>query len=181
LIEKGGEIVFDLKLIKPKKKGESDKYSYNLYKLLSNLDKEKLLHQTKIYWLHHSRWDGEHLPFDPKNLNIRQLILTPYDTHSVGYFMDSVLHKGTKAERYALPYKKEKMMDITQWFIDTYAKIGRCIFDYKHIGWFYGDENRYKNINENHKECNWCGQLLKKRVEKEVKVVQHTYWDLVTQ
>lgn len=173
--------MFNLKLIKPNKKDESDKYSNNLYKVLSRLDKEKLLHQTKIHWLHHSRWDGEYLPFDPKNLNIGQLIVSPYGDHNVGYFMDSILYKGTRAERFALPYKKEEMTDITQWFIDTYTKIGRCVFDYNHTGRFYGDGNRYKNIDGDHKECNWCGRLLKKRVEKEVKVIHHTYWDLVSQ
>lgn len=165
----------NLNKIKPKLKGESDKYSWNLYKFLNTKMKEKYLgSQIKIYWNHYSRWDGEHLPFTGDISNLMQLIISPAGNKSTGYILSQILRDG-KAEYFAIPRVWQNSTDITEWFFDTYENIGRCIFDPEHSRWMQYTDNRYTYIN-NTRKCNWCGQWHKKEIIKKVKIERIAVW-----
>lgn len=172
--------MLDINKIKPKVKGESDKYSWNLYNFLHKQVRQRdvgkcVKKQIKVYWLCHSRWDGSHLEFNPDkvSLNMMQLIISPFGGKS-GYFMDTIMRKG-RAEQYYLPWKDEDLLDITSWFLNTYEQIGRCIFDHTHNGWLQGDKERFTYVN-NTRKCNWCGKWHKKEIEKKVKIERVVNW-----
>jgi len=166
----------DLNKVKPKIKGESDKYSWNLYKFLSKITKDKYIkNQLRIYWNHHSRWDGAYLPFIGDASNTMQLIISPYGDKGSGYFMNTVLQKGN-CELFSLcVWKHEDLLDITDWFFDTYEKIGRCIFDPEHYKWMLGTDNRYTYVN-NTRRCNWCGQWQHKEIVKKTRIERKEVW-----
>lgn len=166
----------NLSKIKPKLKGESDKYSWNLYKFLNKISKDKYINnQLRIYWNHHSRWDGAHLPFVGELSNTMQLIISPYGDRGSGYFMNTILHKGN-CELFSLcVWKHEDLLDITDWFFDTYEKIGRCIFDPEHYKWMLGTENRFTYVN-NTRRCNWCGQWQHKEIVKKTRIERREVW-----
>lgn len=173
--------MIDLKKIKPKVKGKSDKYSWNLYKFLHKLFSNKesgkyYKNQLQILWLHHSRFDGSYLEFDKNNLNLLQLIIMPLGKENGRsfYSMSSILTKG-RSEEFALPWSLGKMTDITDWFFKTYEKDGRCIFDRKHTGWMIGTEDRFTYVN-NTRKCNWCGQWHTKEIHKIVKIKREEVW-----
>lgn len=168
----------DLNKIKPKIKAESDKYSWNLYKFLRKIHKDKhVKNQMRIYWNHHSRIDGEWLPFTEKIPNTMQIVIAPYGDKSCGYFMSSVLMKGN-CELFSLcAWKEDDFRDITDWFFKTYEDIGRCIFDGNHSGWLLGDENRFTYIN-NTRRCNWCGEWHHMEIHKETTIKRRKVWSV---
>jgi hypothetical protein len=173
--------IIDLKEIKPKVKGESDKYSWNLYNFLNSLFKKRengkyYKKQLEICWLHHSRFDGKWLDFNPDKLNIMQLIIVPLGVENGRsfYSLSSILREG-KAVEFAIPWKKEGLTNITEWFFDTYEKDGRCIFDRNHNSWLLGSDNRFTYVN-NTRKCNWCGEWYKKEIVKEVKIKRREIW-----
>lgn len=148
----------NLSRIKPKNKGVSDKYSWNLYKFLNKMLKvEKFATEdtVRFYWNTYSRWDGEHLPFNGHIDFGRQGIISTTDNKNTGYLLDAVLREG-RSELYAIPLAWQNTIDITDWFFDTYEKIGRCIFDSDHNGWMQHTDARYTYVN-NTRKCNWCG------------------------
>ncbi|MWV44874.1 hypothetical protein GRF59_14730 [Paenibacillus sp. HJL G12] len=166
----------NLSKIKPKLKGESDKYSWNLYRFLNKIAKDKYINnQLRIYWNHHSRWDGEHLPFTKDVSNLMQLIISPYGDKFTGYFMNTVLQKGNCEFISLCPWKEEDLLDVTDWFFDTYEKIGRCIFDPEHNGWMLGTDSRYTYVN-NTRKCNWCGQWHQKQIVKKTRIERKVEW-----
>jgi hypothetical protein len=171
----------DIKKIKPKVKGQSDKYSWNLYKFLEKQVKQRDVgnfapKQLRVYWLHHSFWDGSYLEFNPNKLNHRQIIISPFGGKGSGYFLSHILPDGMKKECYALSvYHPDEFSDITNWFFTTYERDGRCIFDREHSGWWSGEENRFTYIN-NTRRCNWCGQWHKKEIHKIVKIKREEVW-----
>jgi len=169
--------MLDINKIKPKIKNQSDKYSWNLYNFLHKQVKQKEVgkyvpKQIKIYWLTHSRWDGKHMEFNPENLHLMQIIISPFGNKGLGYFMNTILTNG-KAECFSLPWKDEELLDITDWFFDTYEQIGRCIFNLDHDGWLQGGINRFTYVN-NTRKCNWCGKWQKKEIKKKV-IIERIY------
>jgi hypothetical protein len=171
--------MFDINKIKPKVKGQSDKYSWNLYKFLHKQINQKeigkyVLKQIKVYWLHHSRWDGEYLEFNPNELDIRQIIISPFGGTRTGYFLSQILLEG-KNECFALPYEDDELTDITEWFFKTYEKDGRCMFDREHNGWLLGDENRFTYVN-NTRKCSWCGKWQHKEIKKVQTIKRKEVW-----
>lgn len=174
--------MIDLNEIKPKVKSKSDKYSWNLYRFLNKLFKDKdegkyIQKRLEIHWLHSSRLDGSYLEFNPDDLNIVQMIILPTGKGNSGsfYSMASILREG-RAERFALPFKWEKeMTNITDCFFDTYKRDGRCIFDRKHIGWMLGTEDRFTYVN-NTRKCNWCNEWQHKEIVKEQSIKRNEVW-----
>ncbi len=168
----------DLKAIKPAIKGESDKYSWYLYRFLEKQVKQRDIgkyvpKQIKVYWLNKSRWDGRLLSFDDENVDINQVFISPFGGKS-GYSLSTIMTKG-KATQYYLPWSDEDLVDITNWFFSTYQKDGRCMFDRSHNGWFQGDKERFTFIN-NTRRCNWCGKWHTKEIHKEVKIERREVW-----
>lgn len=163
--------------IRPKVKNESDKYSWHLYKFLNRITKKNkhIKDQLRIYWNHHSRWDGEYLPFNKELSNGLQVIIDPYGGRSCGYFMNTVLLKGN-CELFSLSsWRKEDLLDITDWFFDTYEQIGRCIFDPDHNGWLQGADKRYTYVN-NTRKCNWCGEWHHREIKKITTIKRKELW-----
>lgn len=174
-------MVIDLNDIKPKVRDESDKYSWNLYRFLDKLFKEKDVgkyykNQLNVCWLHRSRWDGEYKDLDLNHINLNQVIIIPngLDNDRSFYSLRSILGQG-KAERFYLPWSKDELTDITEWFFETYKKDGRCIFDREHSGWWQGSDDRFTYIN-NTRRCNWCGEWHKKEIHKEVIIKRREIW-----
>lgn len=162
--------MIDLNKIKPKVKGESDKYSWNFYNFLNKLTRKRvegkyIKKQLEIHWLHNSRWDGKYLEFNKDKLNINQIIILPYGKEYGGSFynLDPILRKGWATEFSGL--SSSETTDITEWFFKIYERDGRCIFDREHNGWWQGSDNRFTYIN-NTRKCNWCGQWHKKEIRK---------------
>ncbi|MGK4040826.1 hypothetical protein AB0Y20_00895 [Heyndrickxia oleronia] len=175
--------MIDLNEIKPKVKGESDKYSWNLYRFLNKLFKDKdegkyIKNQLEIHWLTYSRWDGKYLEFDPDNLNrgMNQVLILPFGLEHGRSFYDlnTIMGKG-RAELFHVPWRKDQLTNITDWFFSTYQKDGRCIFDRNHNKWWQGEANRFTYIN-NTRRCNWCGEWHKKEIHKEVKIERKVRW-----
>lgn len=172
--------MIDLKKIKPEVKGQSDKYSWNLYrflhKLLRNKDHGKYYkNQLEVLWLHDSRWDGEFLEFNPEEFKTSQVIIMPLGKENgmSFYFMDGILRNGRTIE-FVLPRTWE-ITNITEWFFETYQRDGRCIFDREHTAWLQGSDNRFTYVN-NTRKCNWCGEWHHKEIHKEVKIKRHEVW-----
>ncbi|WEG18649.1 hypothetical protein PQ478_09220 [Alkalihalophilus pseudofirmus] len=177
-------IPYDLKLIKPKVKGESDKYSWNLYKYLHKITSTRhegkyIKNQLEVHWLRHSRFDGEHIEFDQHDLRhfmVGQVIIFPFGLgKSHLNFMNSVLSKG-RCENFANVWNKESFTDITDWFFETYLKDGRCIFDREHNMWMTNTDDRYYQINSNNRKCKWCGEHQHREIEKRVEINRIENW-----
>jgi hypothetical protein len=171
----------NLKQIKPKVKGKSDKYSWNLYRFLESQVKQKEIgkyvqKQIKVYWIARSWWDGSYLGFDPDKIcNLNQVVISPFGGKLSGYFLSHVLRDGKK-ECYSLSvYREDQLVDITDWFFSVYERDGRCIFDREHKSWMATPEGRYTYIN-NTRKCNWCGQWHKKEIHKVVKIERKEVW-----
>lgn len=178
-------MVIDISKIKPQKRGESDKYSWNLYNFLDKLFKksegEYYRRQLEIHWLHYSRWDGKYLEFDKNNLHLYQLVILPLGLGNgiTFYSMKSALQKG-RATEFAIPSSWEKKMltNITNWFLKTYERDGLCIFDREHNGWMLGAKDRFTYIN-NTRRCNWCGEWHIKEIKKIQTIKREEVWNRV--
>gem|GEM_PF-6434809 len=107
-------------------------------------------------------------------MQLNQIIISPFGGTRTGYFLSQIMTQG-RAERFALPWKDEEYMDITEWFFKTYEKDGRCIFDREHNKWFLGAENRFTYVN-NTRRCNWCGKWQQKEIKKEQTIKQKEVW-----
>ncbi|WP_079709769.1 hypothetical protein [Paraliobacillus ryukyuensis] len=172
--------MIDIKRIKPKTKGESDKYSWNLYrflhKIISNRDEGKYVkNQLEVHFVHNSWFDSKYLEFDKnKSLNPRQLIILPLGLKNGRSFhsVDSILTRN-RSDRFALP--NWELTDITDWFFETYERDGRCIFDRSHNGWMLGAKNRFTHVN-NTRRCNWCGEWHHKEIKKKVNITRKEVW-----
>ncbi|MCA1021474.1 hypothetical protein [Halobacillus litoralis] len=170
----------DLKDIKPRLANRSDKYSSNLYRFLRNRFKENkyVQNQIEIHWLTHSRWDGSYLEFNPDNVSkgLGQLLILPLGKENGRsfYSLHEVLRKG-KTTEFAIPWMKDELVDITDWFFETYIKDGRCIFDRDHNKWLSGDESRFTKVN-NTRKCNWCGEWQEKQIVKVQKIDRKEIW-----
>lgn len=168
---------YDLNRIKPNNIKVSDKFSRKLYKQLKDISKEKY-HNIKIYWNTSSRWDGSHMPFEnvissDGFTTLNQVMVSPDGNKRTGYFLSSIITGNKKAERFALPHTWE-LIDITDWFFDTYEKIGRCMYS-PHNGWLAEDDGRFTYVN-NTRKCNYCGEWQQRHVEKVQTIKRVSSW-----
>lgn len=164
--------------IKPAIKGESDKYSWNLYNFLNKQTRQRdigkyVKKQLKVYWLTSSWWDGSYLEFNPDKLILRQVLICPLGNGS--FYNLSTIMRENKAKEWAMIYRDEALIDITDWFFNTYEQHGRCIFDRGHNGWWQGSDNRYTYVN-NTRKCNWCGKWQHKEIHKVVEISRKVTW-----
>lgn len=151
-----------LQSIKPKKRGVSDKYVWNIYRFF----KENGLNDIHIF----KTIDGNNIYF-------------VYGNGNVGANMWTVLRTGSfgKIELFSfmLFNFKNKLAyeEITEEFFKNYKKLGRCYFDPLHRWWGNGN-NRFTVINKNSMRCNWCGQWLHRKIEKVVTIKRKKIWEL---
>lgn len=161
--------------IKPVKRGESDKYSWNLYRYL------KEHRNVRICWYSKSIINGTAIPFEStKSLLSTQTVVLIGESGSSGNRIANILGNGEsgKIVSYSLGlWQQDKFVDITEWFFREYLRIGRCIFDREHNGLWLGSEGRFTQINRNSRKCNWCGQHQRRRIEKVVKMERRVKWE----
>lgn len=172
--------LLDINKIKPEVKGESDKYSWNLYSFLHKLVRNRTYgkyykKQLEICWLHNSKWDGSYLEFNKDKLNINQLLILPLGKENSGSFyeLSPIMGRGGATE-FALPRSWE-LTDITEWFFETYERDGRCIFDRDHNVWWQGSDGRFTYVN-NTRKCNWCGEWHTKEIKKVQTIKREELW-----
>lgn len=152
-----------LKLIKPKKSRQSDKFSWNIYRYLrtylkfKNVDVKVLDTSFGVIFCYH---------IEPAFYNGRS-IRTILQAGSYG-----------SLQNYAYVRRQEQYKDISEEFFKWYPILGRCYFDKEHNGWWVGEEHRYTTINKHCLRCNWCGAFLKRRIETKVKRVREEHWEI---
>lgn len=163
-----------LKLIKPKVKSQSDKYSWQIYQFIN---KNK---HSRVYFYNKSRWDGSELELDKDNLNISNIFIGGnQDSNGTicGNSLSTIM--GHSREKYTtfsfMLWTDGDFIDITDWFWTEYIKLGRCLFDKNHNGWWTNNGDRFTYIN-NTRKCNWCGQWQHKDIKKVVKIQRKEKW-----
>lgn len=164
----------DIKSIKPKIKGESDKYSWNLYNWLLKYKQ----HRNVFVYLE----DGEEFNINKIDFKRADFIIgTRYDDGCVtGNKLHSIISRGRGRDDcwsfHAIAgWRYKDFHDVTEIFWNKYIESGRCLV-YGHGNmWLRGDENRYTVIN-NTRRCNWCGKWQHKEIEKIVKIERKEVW-----
>lgn len=162
----------DIKLVKPKIKGESDKYSWNLWRWLN-----KYKWHRNVYF----RITEDSPEFNINNIKASDLYIGTMDSTGLsGNRLGTILGKGIgKDDCFAFHpiagWRNDEFIDITDIFWKEYINIGRCLFT-EHSGvWIRGDEDRFSYTN-NTRKCNWCGKWQHKEIIKEVKIKRHEVW-----
>lgn len=153
----------NLELIKPKVKGESDKYSWNFYKYLNKLKNK----DVRIYYRTHSCINGDKINFNEHEfVTIETLVVSSVlrtDEGLIGSTLSNVL-RGERIEEFYYSNIHKDYYEITEEFFNLYLDKGRCLFDYNHNGWLAYDSNRFTAYDD-HRICNYCGKRQNKKVE----------------
>lgn len=165
--------MFDVKQIKPRVRGISDKYSWNLYQWLNKYKKHRDL---KIYYT------GDE--FNPDNF-VASKIIIGYEIQGtndiLGNNLSGIIRNGIKkTDSYCFcpfgGFDTESFIDITDIFWKNYLRKGRC-FLFKHDSiWLLGDEDRYSYIGKSSRRCNWCGQWQHREIEKITVIKRKDKW-----
>lgn len=163
----------DPKLVKPKIKGESDKYSWNLYRWLYKYRKYA---DYKVYYIA----DEE---FDRNNLKLSKIIIGKKhsDREITGNLLSNIINKGSCSEDSycflkSIGWNTDKAIDITELFKKEYIRIGRCfIFGHTDI-WLRGDKDKFTIINKHSRRCNWCGKYENRYIETEKTIKRKEVW-----
>jgi len=141
--------------IKPKTQGKSDKYSWNLYAYLK-----------KNRGTHRILWDNS----KDKQLNPMYIYVLQ---GTIGRSLQSIMWN-VRGDTYCYSaFPLDTYADITDTFWESYVAKGRCVFLSHSHPWIQGDEHRYTMLDDDTKVCQWCGEVLRKRVETVVKTVEH--------
>lgn len=164
-----------LKLIKPKKKGQSDKYSWQLYEFIRR-------NKYKNVYYYKKNWDGEPTELDPDNISTYQIMVgNMYDCLSGGRLRTIMSDSKDKYTTFSFHpfggWSNDEFVNITDWFWDKYIKLGRCLFDKQHVGWWTNDSERYTYINKNSRKCNWCGKWQHREIIKKQKIKREEVWE----
>lgn len=167
--------------VRPKKRGESDKYSWNLYRYLRDNNKRD------IRFCYHTEnpvdSKEQDLPLDfNKSFGTMQIFVLFGDGKggfgTSGIRVSDAMHKGQTARLETFSFclwDKSKFVDITEQFWNLYRQIGRCVFDRNHHGWWQG-EGRFTQINKNSRKCNWCGKHQRRQIKKYVNIERREVW-----
>lgn len=161
----------ELNQIKPKEKGVSDKYSWQLYNYFK---KNKFnINSVKVIFDNSSWFDSSYVEFNKEDLNTMQIWIGYVDSEGwiLGNSLNSIIGSSNKKYmQWANPWvKQHEHIDITEWFWNEYIKIGRCIWDKPHNGWLMDDKERFEYIDEDTRKCNWCGLIQHKSIREEIK------------
>lgn len=168
------------------------KFSRNL----ANFVKQRLA--TRVYLVSPTAttpsWERSSLERDGKpmkgRVNARCVYLSDReDPWSDNYFhgteLGTVTCVGGSGRVYASAWNRSafKVEDITDWFWANYAKIGKCLWDWKHKdygftsrGWSDAgpgeQDERFTRIDDQTCKCKWCGDVLhlRRTVAVEIRV-----------
>ena len=128
-----------------------------------------------------SRWDGSVIDYHKdihKEMSIpSQIMIDPSGQMIAGYFLSECLKKGSPTRFSLCTFHPKHMIDVTDWFFDTYSRIGRCMFDKYHHDFDNHYNNRYYLINRNHRKCRWCEGHFHREHRKVVEVKKFDVWE----
>jgi hypothetical protein len=140
---------------KPKEKGKSDFYSWNLYRWLKKQQKEGFFRKTNIYKTEDgalyigARYGGWHDGVTGTKLRSLCSGSGTGKFPLVGLFCDS-----------------HKWEDITDWFWSEYERIGVCAI--------HGEfAHNFELVNDTTRKCNHCGKIEYKKIE----MVERITWE----
>lgn len=176
----------NISLIKPKHNGKSDKYSWQLYQyIVKNFKHTKDLKNIQVFFNNQDRFSGEKIAFNKDDIRLSQIVVgTRHNTdrdkvvsgNNLSTIMGASKNKYTSWSYHPIAgWENEQFEDITVWFWDEYIKLGRCLFDKGHNGWWQGEEDRFIYVN-NTRRCDWCGQWQEKKIDKVVKIERKIKW-----
>lgn len=165
--------MFDVKQIKPKVKGQSDKYSWNLY---SWMNKYKKYIQYKVYYI------GNY-EFDKNNISLRNIVIgrKHSEAEMSGDTLYHIIHNGIKKDDsfcflQSQGWNIKDAKDITDIFWKSYIQEGRCFLFGHNDVWLLGDENRYTYVGKSSRRCNWCGRWEQREILKETIIKRKEIW-----
>lgn len=170
-----------IKQCKPKEKGKSDKYSWNLYRYFERNPEMCKVHYhnyTDKYNEKTREFEKVFKAFDVKDFNVRNIMVSyknKYDNAMHGKYVTTIC--GDSKDRYqnvCLLSHKDEWEDITEIFWESYIKYGRC-FLFGHDAWLTNEEDRFTYVN-NTRKCNWCGKWQRLTIEKQVKITRKRVW-----
>ncbi len=178
---------FEASKVKPLAKGQSDKYSWNLYrvfKLLENEGKKHPVMDYRILYYEISPVDGSIVKFNPTDsLNAGHCFISrvfPQDQGTASRKISEIMGMSPSLKIdffcYDSSLNPNHIVDITEWFWSEYVIVGRCIFDREHVIWWQGAASRFTQINKNSRKCNWCNQHQKKSIVKDVTIERREIW-----
>lgn len=165
--------MFNVKQIKPEVKGESDKYSWNLY---SWMNKYKNYESLKVYYTD-NEFDLE--DFDNYKVLIGCKIQNTNDI--LGNRLTEIIRNGIKkTDCYCFcafgGFDTKTFIDITDIFWKNYIQKGRCfLFGHDDV-WLLGDKNRYTYVGKSSRRCNWCGRWEHREILKETIIKRKEIW-----
>lgn len=181
------QLKFDASKVKPKHSGLSDKYSWNIYRVIRLLEiggKRAPLMDYKILYYEKSQLDGSIVKFNPcESLHPGHCFITkvyPMNQGTASRRISEILAMSPNSNIdfycYDSSLDHNHLVDITDCFWEEYVQSGRCVFDREHNGWWRGDETRFTQINRNSRRCNWCGQHQKKTIKKSITIKRNEVW-----
>ena len=164
-----------LKKIKPQIKGESDKYSWNLWKWLNKYKTEKL----RVYYLPNHEDDK----YDPTDFDNVQILIGERwrDNCIVGMTLRTIIatDRGLQSGAFTTGcgYNVHVAQDVTEQFFEDYIEFGRC-FLFEHGAWLRNGDKQFTYQDDgNERWCNWCGRVERKRIEVETKIIERVIWE----
>ena len=151
------------KQVKPKQIPYNAKYSEGTYAFLNKYKNKDL----KVYWKNTSQFDGSVLELNQNNLYTTQVYFMYEETGDLyGARWSNIMHNDYRIMDYTC-WDKNEFEDITEWFCETYLKIGRCLVDSSHNNFLLGKdhgyvtkEERFDNLIDGVKKCKWCGEIV---------------------
>ncbi len=160
--------------IKPKVRGESDKYSWNLYKFIN---KVRYCNKVIVDIESWQRDEGE--PFDIRRikecgyLKRQHVFIVREGYFQSGKKLASIL-SGVPPLHQTFYYgwlQNDRILDITEVFWDEYKRRGRCLFFAHEEHFIKGIESRYIQINKHSRKCRWCGHIQTRSI-KTIKTIK---------
>lgn len=152
---------------KPKVRGKSDKFSWNLYRLLKEWEDDVSV--IRIGW---NFLDGQ------CSLDRGQLYICR-DPKSGDFLSGNEIHQimgqGPSKAHVAIgmmsktPWWKHEWEDVTEWFFREYADKGRCLIV---PNW----SHEWIEINSNARKCKHCGQHQRREVYTKRKLERVEAW-----
>jgi hypothetical protein len=143
-----------LKSICPEVKGESDKYSWNLYRFLKNHTEDDIRvfkSDSNVTIVGHQYHDG---------VSGKELMSLLRETRrEPEFWVDD--YWGLKED---------------ESFFTEYQRIGRCLMIPHDYPWYIGEEHRFTRIG-NTRRCDWCGKWEQMAIHKKTKITREEVWE----
>jgi hypothetical protein len=175
--------LINLKLIKPKLANESDKYSWNIYRIFKKCEMEIKKSPPVTYKILYYQHEDDKKFDKSKTLNPYYTFIMkiyPCAQGSAGIRISEVMYlspnSSIKFYCYDFSLDHSKFVDITQWFLKMYEDLGRCLFDREHTGIWGNDKQRFTKINSHSRRCNWCNQIQTRQIKKVVNIQRVAIW-----